>query len=106
MFFEHRRELAVELGGAHFSVEGSQPDVPEQIRPRVPLPPGLMNAIDTTSDPRVIGEMIECLGTRGKAVSIGPPSPGTKIEIEVFSHLNLGREYLGSTQGDSYRRTG
>lgn len=96
---EHRRDLAIELG-AHISVDGSHPNIVEQIRSLVP-PRGLMNAIDTTSNPRVIEKMIECLGTRGKAVSIGSPPPGAKVEIDVFSHLNLGREYLGSTQGDS-----
>lgn len=96
---EHRRGLAIALG-ADFSIDGLKPNIVEQIRSLVSLQ-GVANAIDTTSNPRVIGKMIECLGTRGKAVSIGSPPPGAKVEIEVFSHLNLGREYLGSTQGDS-----
>lgn len=96
---EHRRDLAIVLG-ADFSIDGLQSNIVEQIRSRVPTQ-GVSNAVDTTANPRVIEQMIECLGTRGRAVSIGSPPPGAKIEIEVFSHLNSGREYLGSTQGDS-----
>ena len=45
--------------------------------------------------------MIESLGTLGKAATIGAPSPGTKVSIDVFSQLTKGRQYIGCNQGDS-----
>lgn len=58
-------------------------------------------AIDTTGNITVIEEMIQCLGPKGKGVTIGAPSPGQKVKIDVFDHLTLGKQYIGCNQGDS-----
>lgn len=96
---EQRRKIAKELG-AHFALDGSDQDLADQIVQLCP-PTGASFAADTTGAPGVIEIMIECLGTRGRAASIGSPPPGSRVAIEVFAHLNHGREYVGCTQGDS-----
>jgi Zn-dependent alcohol dehydrogenase len=45
--------------------------------------------------------MIDALGVRGKAVTIGSPGQGQKVSINVFDHLVNGRSYVGTHQGDS-----
>ncbi|CAI7604815.1 unnamed protein product [Penicillium manginii] len=62
---------------------------------------GAMCAIDTTGNITVIEEMMECLGPKGKGITIGAPSPGQKVKVDVFRHITLGRQYIGCNQGDS-----
>ncbi|KAJ5313002.1 hypothetical protein N7508_003832 [Penicillium antarcticum] len=45
--------------------------------------------------------MIATLEIRGKAASVGAPAPGKKVEIDVFSLLTMGRQYVRCHQGDS-----
>ena len=51
--------------------------------------------------PAVIEQMIDSLGTRGRACSVGAPAPGKRASVDVFSHLVMGREYVGCHQGES-----
>ena len=97
-----RLELAKGLGATH-TIDASEGNVVEQIRRIVP-PVGIQHAIDTTAVVSVIETMIASLGIRGKAVSIGSPAPGQCANVEVFSMINQGREYAGTTQGDSVAR--
>lgn len=62
---------------------------------------GATCAIDTTGNIAVIEEMMECLGPKGKGVTIGAPSPGKQVKVDVFRHIILGRQYIGCNQGDS-----
>ncbi|KAM5385337.1 hypothetical protein ACJZ2D_000978 [Fusarium nematophilum] len=58
-------------------------------------------ALDCSGVPAVIETMIDCLGTRGRAASVGAPTPGKKVGVDVFAQLINGREYVGCCEGDS-----
>jgi Zn-dependent alcohol dehydrogenase len=62
---------------------------------------GATYAIDTTGKPSVIAKMMDCLGFLGTGASIGAPSPGTKAEIDIISHITMGKKYIGCNQGDA-----
>jgi len=94
-----RLELARSLGATH-GIMGSDPDVVEQIQKLCP-PNGVNFALDCSGVSQVIEKMIECLGTRGRAATVGAPSPGKKVGVDIFNHLVLGREYVGCCEGDS-----
>lgn len=59
-----------------------------------------MHAIDGTGIPQVIEDMIDSLRPQGKAVSAGGPAPGTRVKVDVFSHITMGRQYLGCNVGE------
>ena len=56
---------------------------------------GVMYARDATGVRAVIERMIDSSGFLGQAVTIGAPAPGSRIEIDVFSHWVMGRQYIG-----------
>ncbi|KAL2786100.1 chaperonin 10-like protein [Aspergillus keveii] len=62
---------------------------------------GALNAVDTTGKPSVIAQMMNSLGCHGKGVSIGAPSPGTTVAVDIFSQITMGKRYIGCNQGDS-----
>jgi hypothetical protein len=45
--------------------------------------------------------MMNSLGCHGKGVSIGAPSPGTTVAVDIFSQITMGKRYIGCNQGDS-----
>lgn len=94
-----RLEAAKGLGATH-GILGSEGDVVEQIRKICP-PNGVDYAVDCSGVPQVVETMVECLGTRGRAATVGAPTPGKKVSIDIFSHLIMGREYVGCCEGDS-----
>ncbi|KXX81036.1 Aryl-alcohol dehydrogenase [Madurella mycetomatis] len=96
---ESRLELAKKLGATH-SVVGSAKDVVEQVRQIAP-PNGVNFAVDCTGVPAVIKTMIDCLGTRGRAATVGAPGPGRCVQVDVMEHLTYGKEYVGCCEGDS-----
>lgn len=98
-----RLAIAMEIGATH-TIDGSASDVTEQIRNICP-PNGVQFAVDGTGVPKVIETMIESLGTKGRAATVGAPKPGSKAAIDVFNLLILGREYVGCTEGDSNPKT-
>jgi len=98
-----RRAIAKEIGATHI-IDGSDSDVVEQIRKICP-PNGVQFAMDGTGVPKVVETMIESLGTRGRAATVGAPKPGSKAAVDVFNHLILGREYVGCTEGDADPKT-
>ncbi|PKS08388.1 hypothetical protein jhhlp_005332 [Lomentospora prolificans] len=93
-----RLDLAKRLGATH-GVLGSA-NVVEEIRKICP-PVGVDFAVDCTGSTKVIENMIESLGTRGRAATIGAPGFGMKVSVDVMNHLTLGREYVGCCEGDS-----
>ncbi|CAI4218399.1 unnamed protein product [Parascedosporium putredinis] len=93
-----RLELAKRLGATH-GVLGSG-NVVEEIRKLCP-PVGVDFAVDCTGSTKVIENMIESLGTRGKAATVGAPGFGAKVSVDVMSHLTSGRSYMGCCEGDS-----
>ena len=96
-----RLELAKELGATHTILASDKSlDVVKEIQGICP-PNGVSKAVDCTGVGRVIEQMIESLGSRAKAATVGAPSPGTKVSVDVFNHLLSGKEYVGCTEGDS-----
>jgi len=97
-----RLELAKELG-ATTTINSKEVDVLEEIK-RICPPNGVQYALDCSGVPSVIETMVDCLGLRGKACSVGAPSPGKRASVDVFNHLVMGRQYMGCHQGDSIAR--
>lgn len=70
-----RLDLAQKLGATD-TILGNEPEILARIREICP-PNGVDYALDCTGVPAVVGTMIEALGIRGKAVSVGAPSVST-----------------------------
>ena len=96
---QSRIDLAKKLGATH-GVIGSDKDVVEQIRAIVP-PLGVDFAVDCTGVPQVVRTMIDALGSRGRASTVGAPGFGKCAEISIMDHLTYGKEYVGCCEGDS-----
>ncbi|PLB45590.1 GroES-like protein, partial [Aspergillus steynii IBT 23096] len=77
---EERLRMARELGATHV-VDGKSQDVEGQIR--------------KICEP----------GNGAQAATVGAPKPGSTVAIDIFQHLILGREYVGSTEGDVDAKT-
>lgn len=95
---DDRLRLALELGATH-ALNGKEVDVVKEIQAICP-PSGVARAVDCSGVGRVIEQMIESIGVRGKAATVGVPIPGTKVSVDVLRHLG-GREYVGCREGDS-----
>ncbi|CAD0099840.1 unnamed protein product, partial [Aureobasidium mustum] len=93
-----RLELAKELG-ATATINSSEGDVAEQIRELCGTN-GVEKALDCSGVAKIIETMIDSLGTRGKACSVGS-NADTHISIDVHKHFVKGTQYVGSHQGDS-----
>ncbi|KAK3935640.1 aryl-alcohol dehydrogenase [Diplogelasinospora grovesii] len=96
---EGRLALAKELGATH-SVLGSAKDVVQQIR-AICQANGVNYAVDCTGVPAVVRTMIDSLGTRGRAATVGAPGPGHCVNVDIMEHLTYGKEYVGCAEGDS-----
>jgi len=96
---EDRLAVAKEVGATH-TLNGQAPDLTAQIQD-ICSPGGLKFAMDCTGVPKVIDTMIQGLGRRGRAATVGAPKPGSKAAIDVFDHLIMGKEYVGCTEGDA-----
>ncbi|KAK1752716.1 aryl-alcohol dehydrogenase [Echria macrotheca] len=94
-----RLTLARELGATH-GVDGSAEDVVEQIR-RLSGSNGVDFAVDCTGVPAVVRTMIDALGSRGRAATVGAPGPGRCVDVEIMDMLTYGKEYVGCSEGDS-----
>ena len=92
--------LAKELG-ATTTINSLDVDVLERIKTVCP-PSGVQFALDCSGIPTVIETMVDCLGPRGRGCSVGAPAPGKRASIDIFSHLTMGREYVGCHQGEAY----
>ena len=99
---DSRLELAKELG-ATMTINSKGVNVVEEIKKVCP-PTGVKYALDCSGVPAVIEQMIDSLTTRGRACSVGAPSPGKRAAVDIFSHLIMGREYVGCHQGESVAR--
>lgn len=69
---QSRLDLAIALGATD-AILGSDSDIIEKIQ-RISSKNGVDCAVDCSGVPAVIETMIKCLGTRGKAVTLGAPS--------------------------------
>jgi len=95
---QSRLTLASELGATH-EIMSSGKDINEEIRKVVE--DGVDYAIDCTGVPKIIESLIQALGVKGQAVTIGSPGQGQNVSINIFEHLVNGRSYTGTHQGDS-----
>ncbi|KAK4446442.1 aryl-alcohol dehydrogenase [Podospora aff. communis PSN243] len=96
---QSRLDLAKELGATH-GIIGSAKDVVEQIKALCP-PTGVDYAVDCTGVPAVVRTMIDALGVRGRAATVGAPGPGHVAHVDIMTHLTYGKEYVGCSEGDS-----
>lgn len=93
-----RLELAKRLGATH-CILGSD-NVIDEIR-RICPPVGVDYAVDCTGSTKVIVDMIDSLGTRGRGATAGAPGFGARVSLDVMTHLTSGKEYVGCCEGDS-----
>ncbi|KAH6982451.1 alcohol dehydrogenase [Ilyonectria destructans] len=94
-----RLELAKKLGATD-TILASERDVVNRIRALCP-PNGVKYALDCSGNPQAVASMIDALGTRGRACSVGAPAPDVRTSVNIFAHLINGREYVGCHQGES-----
>lgn len=95
-----RLEMARELGATHTLLGGSE-NLLQQIHEICAPSKGVQFAVDCSGATQVVETMLDSLATRGRAASVGAPAPGRRAGVDVFSHLTLGREYVGCHQGSS-----
>lgn len=101
---ESRLELAKKLGATHGVLAGTvAADLKGEVR-RICPPVGVDYAVDCTGSVAAIRTMIEVLGTRGRAATVGAPGFGKEVKVDVMEHLTYGKEYVGSCEGDSLPR--
>ena len=62
-------------------------------------------AVDCTGVCNVIEMLIECIGPRGTAASVGVPPAGRKIQIDPLDFLLANKTYVGIIEGDSVPET-
>ena len=96
---ESRLKLAKELGATD-TIDGKAADLVQQIQKLCP-PNGANYALDATGVPKVVANMIDCLGTKGRGVTIGAPTPGVRTELDIFGQLILGKQWVGCCEGDA-----
>lgn len=99
-----RLDLAKKLGATH-TVLGNDEELVQKIQGITKevgsKKNGVEFAVDCSGVPAVVGKMVDCLGTRGKAATVGAPTPGKRADVDIFSHLVFGREYVGCCEGDA-----
>jgi Zn-dependent alcohol dehydrogenase len=95
-----RLEMARELGATH-TLLGSSDNILQQIQEICAPSKGVQFAVDCCGITQVIETMLDSLAARGRAASVGAPAPGKRAGVDVFSHITLGREYVGCHQGSS-----
>ncbi|GLA67591.1 hypothetical protein AtubIFM54640_011259 [Aspergillus tubingensis] len=98
-----RLAIATEMGATHTVLAGCKDgeDVLQQIQDISAPANGVAYAVDCSGVPGVIETMLDALGTRGRAASVGAPAPGKRAGVDVFGHLTNGKEYVGCHQGSS-----
>ncbi|KAG6095401.1 hypothetical protein E4U30_002488 [Claviceps sp. LM220 group G6] len=96
---QSRLDLASELGATH-TLLGNDAELVYKIK-KISSRNGVDYAVDCSGVTAVVATMVDCLGNRGHATSVGAPSPGEKIAIDVTAHLTCGRRYSGCCEGDA-----
>ncbi|KAG6242318.1 hypothetical protein E4U25_004241 [Claviceps purpurea] len=96
---QSRLDLASELGATH-TLLGNDVELVSKIK-KISPHNGVDYAVDCSGVTSVVDNMVHCLGNRGHATSVGAPSPGEKITIDVATHLICGRRYSGCCEGDA-----
>ena len=94
-----RLELAKSLGATHI-LNGRDEDIVKKVTEHSGSN-GVNFAVDCTGVPKVVENMVNSLGTRGRGCTVGAPKMGSMASIDIFTHLVQGREYIGCTEGDA-----
>lgn len=98
-----RLDFAKELGATHVinSAELGDTSLVDAVR-KVADGIGPTIAIDTTGVPALITAMLQFIRNKGKAIQVGSAPFDFKLEVEVFSHMVQGKQYIGAIEGESY----
>ncbi len=99
---ETRLTLARELGATHTFNPKEVDDIVAAVRQM--SGGGVNYALDTTANPIVFKQAVNCLKILGVCGLIGGTSPGTEVSLEM-NHILPGRTVRGIIQGDSVPQT-
>jgi aryl-alcohol dehydrogenase len=58
-------------------------------------------ALETTANPKVIRQAVDCLTFRGECGLVGASDAGTQISLDVLHLMTAGRKVRGIVEGDS-----
>lgn len=97
---QDRLDLARAFGATQ-TINGKDVDIVDKVRKLSGKVEGVDFALDCTGVATVVENMINSLGKRGRGCSVGVPSPGSTVAIDMVMHLTMAREYIGSTEGDA-----
>ena len=75
-----RLDLAMKLGATQ-TLLGNDPDILRKIKELAP-PTGVKYAVDCTGVPKVVELMVDSLGIRGKAASVGAPTVSDSESVD------------------------
>ncbi|OIW33987.1 GroES-like protein [Coniochaeta ligniaria NRRL 30616] len=64
-------------------------------------PYGVDYTVDYIGVPTVVRTIIDALGSKGRAATIGASGPRNYISIDIIEHLIFGKEYVGYAKGNS-----
>lgn len=96
---DERLKLAEELGAIHVINSKQNTEFVKEIRDLTNG--GASFAVDCTGVVPVIEMLIECIGPKGVAATVGVPPPGKKIQIDPLTFLLENKTYVGVIEGDS-----
>lgn len=96
---DEKLAMAKGLGATHILNSRQNKDVVKQIRERTQG--GADFAIDCTGVCAVIEMLIDCIGPRGTAATVGVPPTGQKIQIDPLEFLLANKTYTAIIEGDS-----
>jgi Zn-dependent alcohol dehydrogenase len=99
-----RLALAKEMGATHV-IDGS--NLPEgktlvQVVREIADGLGPSVTVDTTGAPALVKAAIEFAGPVGKVCQVGTCPFDFKLEVEVFSYMIRGIQYIGAIEGQAY----
>lgn len=92
--------LAKEVGATHVVNSKDVPDIVAHIK-ELTNGLGADYAVDATGVPKVIEDMLNCLGMFGAGATVGVPPSGSKITIDPLQWLLYSKKYVGCREGDS-----
>ena len=95
---ESRRETALELGATHAIDPEAVDDTVEAIQEH--LGGGADYSVETTGNPEVLRQGVDCLSQNATCGVIGAPPLGTEVSLDVNTVL-FGRDVVGVIEGDS-----
>lgn len=97
-----RLSLATELGATHTIDAGGVGDVVARIQEITGG--GTDFSVDTSANPHVARQAVDCLATLGTAAMVGLGPVGSELSVDMVSLLLSGRRIVGATEGDAQPR--